>query len=706
MDPQHLPTEASRPAASAHDPFAPTLPSLDAVRSRSGAVGRDAADEDAESEDSAAFAASVAALLTHYARTERQDPGLLVGLQASYGDLGDLVARGTAHRFQSAEPEERHTVMVRTLPGLWRLEEALGLSVLPGLAVRLDDDARVALQRASLGLVAHLDESARPAAWEAAQDTFLTLMREPLDEDDDLTVERSRLLARGVTGAVALAPDRLASALDLVETRASRPLLRALATDPELLGQDRFLGALLLRGGPRSLALGAAMLAIAPDHTVARIRDFLAVAPPGSLVRLAEAHGLLSLLGDDGAAAADALRTAFLTHVWQSNSTAGLPWWRAFRGEHLVASCIGELGDAGLDLCKDAAGGMALHLRLESPLRDPIRRDAIATCLARVVRTDRFYVAAFRLAEGRLRELGRHATPEELTVAVGSYVAVLLQTARQLMSDEPDRDMALSLLSRALRTRHTHRERLVRDVLPETAAEVLDMRDTDRAARRWLRRELMAAAGLGDDNPLLDLAPAPTAGVVTTADAVAPLPGVLGIWAGARRHTVGSVLGGLMPLPLRHAANALRRLLGCTAKARFTFRSDGSASVEVRRRLLGLTVRKTTRAVDGGHLITFPAVCLPADRLLGRWSAAFLAASTIGSWLVLSATDHLRLIGGAVLAGAGILTYLGALGLHRVVKHQNAVAVRDDRGRLSVWRVRPETGLMLQKLQQTEQTPG
>ena len=656
-------------------------------------------------EDDAEFTRSVYRLLRHYARTRTHEPALATALRDSGVDLGALAARGLLLESVSEPEGATWRALIRAQPDLWWLDLEFGVHATQELARGLPGDTVDRLRRHCLALVAHLDRGARPAAWETAADVFSFLIGDAESLDAEENLSRARVLARGVGLTIQMSPDWLAPALAFVGAGPSRALLRAMVRDQCLLEQDRWLGALLLRGGPRSIAAAAASMMFAPRATVTRLRSLLSIAPAAAMIRVAEAHGLLTLAGPDGQEAAEALRTAFLTQAWQATDLSGLPWARAFRGEVLVARCLPELADTAAPLAREVCLGLP-RLLGEDAGSDPARHDAIATCLARLLQEEPTYDAALRVAEAHVRELGRRSGAQAQAVAMRSYALTLVSTARLLMRRSGTREQALSLYARVLRLRKAHPEMLPRDVFPDTLEGALHIADPDRAARRWLTREVAATDAPRAPGPAVPPTaedPLPAANeIVATADGLMPLPAPFAAWVGAKSWSPARLLGLLLPLPFRHVAAMILRTFGLTAKARFVLSDDGRGMMAITRRVLGFRVRTSRRAIAGGCLFTFPEGSPRADRLLGRWAALLILTSTLGTWVLLSGVSGAAPFGSTVLGSlllvTGLVGYAGALWLQRIVGGGYAVAVQDTDGHVSVWQIDAATRYLITQL--------
>ncbi|MFT7625846.1 MAG: hypothetical protein ACI9WU_005037 [Myxococcota bacterium] len=639
----------------------------------------------------------VISLLRHYARRRRYEPGLIEALGASTGDLAALAARGLVS--QAAADDDPYRVFVRALPELWWLDLEAGVHALPKLADLLPEDTTARLRRDGLTLVSRLDTDERPEAWETAADLFTSLLDES-DERPDIP-ERAVVLARGVALSVSLANDWLAESLHFVQRGPSRAVQYALIRDDLFGEQHRFIAALLLRGGSRSVALASAALTFAPESTLTRIRDLLSVAPPSALTRAAEAYGLLTLAGDEARPAADALRAALATQVWSGSDLTTLDVSSAFRGECLVADTVAELGDTGKPLARLASEGLVKHLG--DGLADPGRRAALASCLAVVLRQDADYVAPFRLCEAKLRDMTRDHGARATGTALRGYAATLLDTCRALLDLPGGRRAADRLYARVRRIRRAHGDVLSRDLYPATLDEALGWKRSDEDSA-WSSREVAWATAPGGSTPhnMEDPLPGPDE-ILATAEAFQPLPGPTAQWVGASSWSFGRLLGWMVPLPFRHLWSCALRWTGCGAHASLVLGKGGVGSVTVRERILGLTVRTKRRSLPGGRVWLFPEGVAQADRMLGNWSAVLILTSTLGAWLILGGAAStlpglspvLSPILGAGLASFGVLGYIGALALRKVLGSGHAVAVRDARDRVSVWRIGPTTRLIL-----------
>ena len=653
------------------------------------------------------FDASVYQLLRHYARTKRLDAELTHGLRAAGVDLQETLARGLIAEAAVAPEETTYATILRAQPELWWLDLELGIHGTAALAELLSDELLHELRSDSLDLCRQLDRGTRPAAWEAAADVFASLVGDDVDGvDAEAGADRYRVLARGVGLSIDLSPDWLGPALLLVDGEPSRGLLRAMARDAVLLGQDRWIGALLLRGGPRAVALGTASLLFAPPETLTRTRNLLSMAPATTMVRVAEAHGLLTLAGAEGLEVAETLRTAFLAQAWQGHDLVGLPWWKAFRGEQLVSRSLPELDSMAYDLARDVCLGLVHHLDDEATGSDPARREALGTCLAWLLRKEPRYDAALRIAEARIREIGRQSGSQQQAAATRAHAMVLLASARCLLRREGGRERARGLYARILRLRKANPEMLPRDVFPDTLDSALHISDPDRAARRWLTRELAPDAELvGPALPPSAEDPLPAADeIVATAEGRMPLPTPLGSWVGARRRSLlVALVGSLVPLPFRHLFALVARFFGCTPQARFVLGEAGTGAMVRAGRCLGIRMCASKRTIAGGCLFTFPEGSAKADRMLARWAAILILASTTGTWVIVSESS-LAVAGlsgvslGAVLLAVGLCGYVGALLLHRTASAGLAVAVQEENGRVSVWSIDAETRYMLQQI--------
>ncbi len=653
------------------------------------------------------LATQVYDLLRHYAGRRRHDPEMLEALSESTDDLAGLVARGLVN--DAVSTNNPYSVILRAQVELWWMDLEMGLHVVPKLRPMLPDGWWDRLRADSLALIERLDKGSRPAAWEGVAHIFSSVVS---DDADTENYERSRVLARGVGTAVAMSDDWLAQALDLVHRGPSRGLLCALARDTILVEHERWIAALLLRGGPLAVALGAATVYFAPDETTVHIRDLLAVAPPSCMIRVAEAHGLLTLLGDDAVDCTEALRTAFLTQAWQGGFQEGatsVQWSRAFRGELLVSRSLSELGDSAALMARDVAVGLAHHIGNDSALNDPQRRQAIAECLAWVLKDDDEYVAPLRCAESVLRELGRTHGTQPMACAMRGYADALIATARVLRSTTGGRSPARRLYSRVLRLRKANPRMLPRDVFPDTLDRALELGGADRDAARWLEPDLVFLDDRDAPAPT-PIDPLPRAGeIVATAEGVLPLPGLTAAWVNARGWSYSRLITWLLPLPFRHMVTVMAGWLGLTSRAQFVMGSNNKGAVVVHRRFFGKRWGVTKRAIVGGQLFTFPdEECLGVDRMMGRWSSILLLTGTLGTWITLKGIQAgavAETLGGSCILLFGLLGYHGALSLYRILADGNAVAVRDDQDQVRVWRIEPGTRAMLMERGQTETDP-
>lgn len=647
------------------------------------------------SRDNHDLARQVSQLLRHYARRRQLDPGVVAGLRASSGDPSALVARGLIN--DAARSPDPYPLLLRTLPELWWLDLEAGIEAVTPLAEMLSSDITQRLRQDSLVLLARLDRGERPAAWERAADLFASLVG---DDPGCPDFQRAQVLARGFGLSLAMSPDWIVEPLRMVDGGFSRPLLRALVRDDRVLDHDRFVAGLLLRGGPRGVAMATAALYFAGQRTVTRVRDLLAVAPSHSMIRVAEAHGLLTLLGEDGVELSQQLRCAFLTQAWQQNDLKGLPWWRAFRGEELVYRCLPELGDGANALARDAATGVSRHLGTER-MNDPARREAIAGCIARVIETDRDYIAPLRIAEGRVRDLGRSDGTQAMAQAMRAYAMLVIAVAQRVT--RTSREVANRLYGRVLRLRKAHPDLLPRDLFPDTLERALAIGEPDRAARRWVgdviwapepavKRETSGRPAPHPEDPL------PAADeVVATGDGLLPLPAHTATWVGAASWSPTRLFSWVVPLPYRHLFTRVASWFGMTPTARFVL-SSGEGAVVVNRRVFGSVVSSTRRAIPAGCLFPFPEGGEKADRLLGRWSALLILCGTLGTWLALSGKVFEPLtatLAGSAIALFGLFGYLGALGLRRILGDGAAVAVLDNHGEVRVWEVSTEARWVL-----------
>ena len=621
-------------------------------------------------------------LLRQYARRGHYDPTTLETLRCAGGDPASLFAHGLI--LEAKATGQLHQTLLRYQPDIWWLDQVANLDVTGPLSRCLDAPALTRLRSDSLRLVATLDQDVRPPAWQTPADMFLAMVDDDIDPGSLLT--RSRILARGLATAVRMSPEWLAPALSLIQARPSLALLSALARDSRLLDDDRWLCTLLLRGNSCSVALAAASLYFAPEKTLVRVRDFLAVAPASAMVRLAEVHGLLTLTEEEGADAAEALRTAFLTQLWRGTDLSGIAWWRAFRGEQLVHRSLPEVGSAAEVLARDVAIGLAKHLDTDA-CQDPGRQSAIAGSLAWLLLRDPDYRAALRLSEGRLRDMAQRKGPAAMTRSLRAYVSTLTSVIEELARTAPGRHTAVAVHARLVRLRKSYPDALTREQVPD---DITQLTGEDRPAPSMrLARSLPDAAQE----------------LVATAEAVSALPTPVASWLGAEGWSPGRVLSWLVPTPLRHLATSVLRMLGTGPRARLIL-SDHSVGTLVREtRLLGLTIKTSRHGIPGGVIFTAPEGCEPADQLLGRWTAGLLLSGTLGPWLMLSGSAMEPLLGriiGSALLVFGLAGYLGALGLHRAVAGGEAVAVRDEADQVSVWRVDEATRFMLSRLEPTE----
>lgn len=639
-------------------------------------------------------------LLRHYARRRRSEPEVLAALEQNSGGLAALAARGLVSR--CAEAGDPYAALLRAQPELWWIDLEMGVRAVEALAELLPADTLERLRKDALALVSRLDHGPRPAAWETGPDLFSSLIGDVPDDDDAAIGERERVLARGVGLTIAMSPEWLAPALSFIEAGPSRRLLRALVRDDCVLEQERWLSTLLLRGGARSVAIASAGLYFASEPTVVMLRDLLAVAPPTAMIRVAEAHGLMTLAGEGALYTAEALRTAFLTQAWQGTDLGGLHWWRAFRGEQVVARSLPELGESADALARDVATGLAHHVGNPDAIGDPGRREAIATCFAWVMERTPDYCAPARIAEAELRDIGRHRGAQVMAAALRSYAAVMISTARLLNRRPRGRDAARSVYLRVLRLRKAHPEMLPRSVFPDSLEEALAVGAADRTASRWLGAGTPARSEPpADRSPRASIEdPIPAADdIIATAEGLRPLPGPTAAWFDVREWSPTRLLGWMLPLPVRHLLTVMCGWMGLTPRARFVL-ADGGGAVVVTRRLFGVTVSTDRRAIPGGVLTPLPPHNTRVDRMVGWWAALLLTCGTIGTWLVLRGALHepTTTLFGTGLVLFGLIGYLGALSLRRVLGAGSAVAVRDDRGRVGVWQVDGATRVMLREL--------
>ncbi len=629
----------------------------------------------------------VCSLLRHYARRRRHEPGMVEALSASTGDVASLLARGIVAEASSTDDPYAH--MLRALPELWWLDLEAGIHALPRLAALLPSETATRLRSDALTLVSRLDHAERPAAWETPGDVFLSL----IDEDPE-PHEREQVLARGVALAIAMAPDWLATALEFVRRGPSRALLRALCRDGVLLDQPRFLGALTLRGGPRTAAMAAACAYFAPESAIVRLRDLLASAPAAAAADAAQIYGLLSLVDEERLPAAEALRTAVSTQVWRGEDLSTIPWSRAFRGELLVADALGELGDAALPLAMSAASGLCRHLDTGA-LKDPVLRDALALCLAHSTVTDADYVAPMRLAEARLAELEKTASARVVADAIRAYAWTLLEATTILAGTRGARSAAYRLYGRLKRLRRAHPELLPRDLYPDGMEHALRQVQPPTPTPRTG----FDTTGSTPQTPhsVEDPLPGPHE-VTATAETLHPLPGPTASWVGARKWSLARLLGILLPLPFRHLWSCALRWGGCAPRASILLGKQGAGAMVVRDRILGATVRTVRRVVPSGRVWLFPEGLEGADRMLGNWSAVLILSATLGTWLLLGGAPipvAWSTLGGVAVIAFGLVGYAGAVMLRRVVATGEAVAVRDADDRVTVWRIAPTTRLVL-----------
>ncbi|MFT5434465.1 MAG: hypothetical protein ACI9OJ_005178 [Myxococcota bacterium] len=642
------------------------------------------------------LARSLWSLARSYARRRHVDPEAISSLRDSGEAVDDLIVRGMLAA--ASEQPDPHEAVLRALPELWWLDAHLGIASGPALAERMNTRALDAIRDDALRLVVALDKGERPAAWVTGPDLFTNLLAD--SEIEDGAWNRARVLARGVSMVLTMAPGWLTAALGLVRSQASSDLLRALARDVKLTADHRWVAALLLRGGQREVALGAASLMFADVPLRHQVRDMVAMLPKTSVVRIAQCHGLLSLGGESGMEVAEIVRTGFLAQAWQNNDLAGLPWSDAFRGELMVSRSLLELGHIATPLARDVCDGLVAIMSDEAdgPHSDSVRREAVAECLAWILRANPEYCAALRQTESHLRDIARRRGTGPLGPIVRAYAQVLLSTAR-LLVERDCRSAARGVYARVLRLRKAYPELLPVDAYPDTIDKALHADDADRSARHWVALEI------GSADPIDPTAvrpspedPLPAAHeIVAAADGLAPLPNPTAEWVDAVESTPLAIIGALVPLPIRHLFNLSRRMLGMTPKARFVLSDDGRGAVTVTRRILGVGVHTTRRGIAGGRLFPFPEGNLRADRMLGRWAALLLVLGTVGTWLALKANTDVALLGGSSIAAFGLFGYLGALRLHRAVASGFAVAVRDDHDHVSVWTVSPATRLLIER---------
>ena len=538
---------------------------------------------------------------------------------------------------------------------------------------------------------AHLDLAGRFAA-----------LVEPSEASSDEALRDARLRARLAAIALDLRDDYPSAGLALV--RAEPPMLvcRALARDTRLLSRERWLSALLFHGDVNGRALGTASLLFAERPALDKVRYTAALAPIEELGRLAEAYGLLTLLGSRGEAARAVTRGALLVHVFCGERLSGIPWWRLFRGEAALADSLAELGVSRDALARDLASGLP-HRLADRGLRDPGVRDALAQVLADVLSRDPSYSAAMRLCEAQLRDPGAEpADPDAMaeghrTDAVRDYAWLLVGAARRLL-EYGKRPTADLLYRRVVKLRQDFPGVLVPDLFPDRLEKALDGGHASGLARRLrLEDEAPEATPLAPgvrraspEDPLPD-----TTDIVAAVTGLEPLPLATAVWVDAVRWTPARLLDAAVPLPLRRLATRALRLVGCTPRARLVLAASGAGALDVTWRLFGVPIGREQVTLPAHRVFVFPTESPRADGLLGRWAAILLALSTIGTWLFLRAADDFgRILGGSLVGGA-LLAYAGALSLHRVVGQGRAMALFDSRGRTSVWSLRPEDRALL-----------
>ncbi len=644
-------------------------------------------------EETTDLALSVHDLLRHYAERRRADRDFIRGIAGSAGDVTTLFLEGLALRLEPLDTAERERFLLRALVDMAWLDLELGVRALPALFSRLGAAEAAALGVTGVRLVRSLDHGDRPAAWERAPDVALGLLGGGAPTTEDATEDTARAvrLARLLGLLVHASDEALREALALVEDRPTRGLLRALVQDEVAVAEERWLAALVLQSGSIGLAVGTASLTHAPSRTLTRIRDLLCVAPTDALVRIAEAHGLLSLCSDGGTDTAEMLRTAYLTQAWLATPLTGHGLHRAFRGELIVAKTLPELGPAAESLARDACTGIPQLIGAtgsDDALADPVRRDAMATCLARVMLADSSYCASLRITESRLAELNRAGDASTLASGLRGYAILLVTTARLLLGDERGRDAALRLYARVLRLRQQHTELLPRHLFPDTLDAAIHVTDPERAARRWLMRE-QGHALPAERTPVQDTSRARTETfAVATTQMGAALPEPLAGWAGAPRSWPARIASWLLPLPVRYLAETLMRWLGFGPAADLAVTGDGVTRITVTRRFFGLPVYRSFAGVR--TVLPLEAGASAADRMLGRWSAVLLVCLTVGAFALLRGqADGVRSLelGGGIAIGGGLLGYFVALRLHRLVVRGRAVAIVDDQGRTTLWRL-------------------
>lgn len=584
-----------------------------------------------------------------------------------------------------------------------------GVDVGPLLRQHLSTAALELLEERVFAWVSAADRWPRVPAHTDLAGRFAALAEQG-EPTPDVDLQEAQRMARAVAWALAARDDYPSRGLALVRSEPSTLLARALARDERLLAQDRWLSALLFHGDGTGRALAATSFIFAGRAAVDRVRYTAALAPVDELGRLAEAYGLLTLVGARAETARTMLRGALLVHVFCGEKLSGIPWWRLFRGECALADSLPELGSSRDSLARELATGLPQRLG-DRGLRDPGVRDALSLVLADVLSRDPSYSAAMRLSEAQLRDWRRgadeaaegDALPDvQRADAIRDYAWLLVGAARRLL-DYGKRPTADLLYRRVVKLRQENSDVLVADLFPDRLEKALDVSSPAGLARRLRLDEegrpatgdAALAASLGGQRPSPEDPLPGTTDIVAAVTGVAPLPMTMAVWAEAVPWTKGRLLDALIPLPFRRLATRALHVLGCTPKARLVLAASGAGALDVTYRLFGLPLSRYSASLPAHRVFVFPTESPRADRLLGRWAAILLALSTIGTWLFLRATDDVGQLTGALTVGGALIAYAGALSLHRVVGAGLAMALFDERGKTTVWSLRPEERALL-----------
>jgi hypothetical protein len=586
------------------------------------------------SKDDTEFLCSVHDLLRHYARRRQVDIDVLDGLAASCDDIGVLFAEGLLLSAEKLSDGDLNGYLHRALPEIWWIDYGMGINVMQHLAELISDDETEQLVSSATALIAHFGRRTGSTHKTRIHETFDRLMAPDLSGDEQ-EIEHAQLLARGLARTLNLCKRGVsARSLRLVEEIPTGPLLQALAREPVLTEDDRWLGSLLLRGGPNGLALAAASIQHAPTRTLERLCTLLSMAPARAMLRLATVYGLLTRVGAVDEGVLQALRAPLLAQAWQDRVPLSVPWWKAHRGEVLVADLLKELGPGAEVLARDVAKGLEVHLANDTALYDTLTRQALAQCLAWLVIRQPSYIGPFRLAEAHLQLLSRTAGLSATRHAVRAYAMLLTDTYQEVAKAtgaETTRD-AIALRLRNLRNTHKVAFPALDTESKSTASDSLAHCIDTPAVARWER---------------------------------------------------------IVPLPIRHCLSSGLRLLGLSNRE--AIQVGIGAEGEFHYRLFSKDFDELDDASLVGGAVSNDLVDLgqtKTNRTLGLWTAFLLPLTTSGAFIALGGIEGVPSLVhalGLFVVGLSVTGYLGALAISRGVTSGSLVALPGVQGGLTIY---------------------